>query len=71
MQSQPILLRPDTILFIYYIEGILPAHTPVPSIDFIGNWVEDDFSFLFFRQPARKTVETILSDYPTLKLLDE
>lgn len=71
MQSQPVLLRPDTILYIYYIEGILPAHTPIPSKDFIGNWVEDDFSFLFFRKPARETVETILSDYPTLKVLDQ
>ena len=71
MQSQSAILLPDTILYIYYIEGILPAHTPVAAEDFIGNWVEDDFSFLFFRKPARKTVETILSDYPTLKLLDE
>ena len=71
MQSQSAILRPDTILYIYYIEGILPAHTPVATEDFIGNWVEDDFSFLFFRKPARKTVETMLSNYPTLKLLDE
>ncbi len=65
------LLRPDTLLHIYYIEGIVPAlHTDALE-NFIGNWVEDDFSFLFFTQPAREKVLDILSDFPQLKLLDE
>jgi len=71
MQSQPPILRPDTVLYIYYIEGILPPHTSVNIDFFIGNWVEDDFSFLFFRKPAQIAVEKLLSDYPGLKLLDE
>jgi hypothetical protein len=41
------LLRPDTLLYIYYIEGIVPAHHTIEAEGFIGNWVEEDFSFLF------------------------
>lgn len=65
------LLRPDTLLFIYYIEGAVPAHQPIVAEHFLGNWVEDDFSFLFFTQPARDQVVRILSDFPGRKLLDE
>jgi len=70
MQSQPVFLRPETVLYIYYIEGTLPLHAPVPVNTFIGNWIEDEFSFLFFRKPAKKIVETLLSNHPNLKLLD-
>ena len=65
------LLRPDTLLFIYYIEGIVPALHTIVAEDFIGNWVEDDFSFLFFIQPANERVQEILIEFPGLKLLDE
>lgn len=65
------LLRPDTQLFIYYIEGIIPAHYKVDNDHFIGNWVEDDFSFLFFTQPAKNDVLTILKSFPRYSLTDE
>lgn len=71
MESQPISLRPETVLHIYYIEGILPPDTRIPAENFIGNWVEDNFSFLFFKKSVRKTVERILSNYPDLRLQDE
>lgn len=71
MQSQPVFLRPETVLHIYYLEGILPPDLHVPVEYFVGNWVEDDFSFLFFRKSAKETVETLLSDYPNIKLLDK
>lgn len=71
MEPQPAFLQPETVLHIYYIEGILPPDLHVPVEHFVGNWVEDSFSFLFFRQSANKTVETLLSDYPNLKLLDK
>jgi ribosomal protein L11 methyltransferase len=38
--------------------------------NFIGNWVEDNFSFLFFTQPAKNRVQDILAEFPELKLLD-
>ncbi len=65
------LLRPDTLLFIYYIEGAIPAHQPIEAEHFLGNWVEDDLSFLFFTRPAHDKVLQILSDFPGRKLLDE
>lgn len=70
MHSPSPLLRPDTLLFIYYIEGIIPALHVIKNEYFIGNWVEDNFSFLFFTQPAESQVQDILADFPDLKLLD-
>jgi len=71
MQSQSTMLLPDTILHIYYLQGILPSHPPVSADYFIGNWVEDDFSFLFFRQSSSEAVDAILSNNPQLTLLDK
>ncbi len=71
MQATVTYLHPDTLLYIYYIEGIVPAHHTVKSADFIGNWVEDDFSFLFFTAPAKETVIEILHSYPDLNLIDD
>ncbi len=70
MHPRP-LLRPDTLLFIYYIDGIVPALHSISAKNFIGNWVEEDFSFLFFTQPAKESVLEVLGDFPQLKLLDE
>jgi ribosomal protein L11 methyltransferase len=64
-------LRPDTQLFIYYIEGILPAHHDIIAENFIGNWVEDNFSFLFFTAQASTEVQTILAEFEDLELIDE
>jgi ribosomal protein L11 methyltransferase len=74
-------LRPDTLLYIYYIEGVVPDLLAVPTLEggndvfmlenFIGNWVEDDFSFLFFSQPAKDRVLEILAEFPGLTLLDD
>lgn len=63
-------LRPDTLLHIYYLSGVLPPHDAHTHADFVGNWVEDDFSFLFFTAPAGDYVERILTRYPQLDLLD-
>jgi len=39
--------------------------------NFIGCWHEDDFSFLFFSEPARGKVERLLNSQPHLTLLDQ
>jgi len=65
------LLRPDTLLYIYYIEGTVPALHTIKAENFIGNWVEEDFSFLFFTQPAKDEVIEILTEFPELTLLDD
>ncbi len=70
MHSPSPLLRPDTLLFIYYIEGTIPSLHVITDDHFIGNWVEDNFSFLFFTQPAESQVQEILAGFPDLRLLD-
>jgi ribosomal protein L11 methyltransferase len=64
-------LRPDTLLFIYYIAGAIPAHCRIDAEHYIGNWVEDDFSFLFFTRPAHDKVLQLLHVFPGRNLLDE
>jgi ribosomal protein L11 methyltransferase len=64
-------LRPDTMLHIYYIEGEFPVFQTVADDSFIGNWVEDNFSFLFFNRPAKAKVTELLEQLPGLHLLDE
>ena len=71
MVQNPKLLRPDTELFIYYIEGIIPPDHRIDHDHFIGNWVEDNFSFLFFTQPATSEVLQTLKAFPDFSLIDE
>lgn len=70
MKNAPPLLRPDTQLFIYYIEGEVPAQQSIDDVSFIGNWVEENFSFLFFTRPAKEKVEEIVASQHELTLLD-
>lgn len=57
-------------LYIYYIEGRVPPRVIFDS-DFIGNWQEEDFTFLFFSRPARDRVDVLLAGHTGLTLLDE
>jgi ribosomal protein L11 methyltransferase len=64
-------LQPFSELHVYYCSGrVAPGTNPV-STDFIGNWEEDGFSFLFYSQPARRAVEALLAEQPQMTLLDE
>ncbi len=38
---------------------------------FIGNWEEDDFSFLFFKEPADREVRAFLEERPQFVLADQ
>ena len=65
---------PDTTykdLYIYYLQGRLKPDKKIAENNFIGNWQEDDFSFLFFAKPSRGKVEKILTSHPELTLVDE
>jgi ribosomal protein L11 methyltransferase len=64
-------LRPDSLLYIYYIDCGLPADLVVDHDHFLGNWIEGDFSFLFFAQPADDTVADLLVRFPACTLLDK
>lgn len=57
-------------LYIYYLEGRLKPVTKMFRDNFIGNWEEENFSFLFFSSPARCEVENLVRTQPQLTLLD-
>jgi len=57
-------------LYIYYLKGHLASDGEIFSKNFIGNWEEDEFSFLFFSEPSKKKVENLLNAQPHLTLLD-
>jgi ribosomal protein L11 methyltransferase len=63
--------NPYKELYIYYLHGRLKPNDKICGSDFIGNWQEDDFSFLFFSKPSPDEVSKILSINPGLALLDE
>jgi ribosomal protein L11 methyltransferase len=57
-------------LYIYQLAGKLTSDQNLPLSGFVGNWEEDDFSFLFFSAPADETIEDILRIQPQLTLID-
>jgi ribosomal protein L11 methyltransferase len=62
--------KPYDRLFIYHIKGHLVPATNLFGVNFIGNWQEDKFSFLFFSEPSEKQVQQLLVEQPQLTLLD-
>lgn len=58
-------------LHIYYIQGRLTKEEEAFGKYFLGNWQEDDFSFLFFSKPCGASVRRVLSARPDLTLLDK
>lgn len=62
--------HPIRNLYIYYFKGHLAPGTNLSHNDFIGNWQEEEFSFLFFSAPSEKLVEQLLAVQPQLSLLD-
>ena len=63
--------NPYKDLYIYYLQGHWDLDLKIFGDYFIGNWQDDEFSFLFFSRPSRKEVEKILIAKPALILLDE
>jgi ribosomal protein L11 methyltransferase len=57
-------------LFIYYLKGRLKRTRDYFQDNFIGNWEEDDYSFLFFSSPALRQIKKLLLHQPQLQLLD-
>jgi ribosomal protein L11 methyltransferase len=59
-------------LYIYYLEGSLKREEESHlGPTFLGNWTEEDSSFLFFTQPSKDLVQRIIDKYKRLRLLDE
>ncbi len=64
------MLKPDSMLHIYYLEGRISKDKKIVNKNYIGNWEEDEFSFLFFIQPAEETVNKLVECTSDLILLD-
>lgn len=63
-------LPPDN-LYIYYLKGKILYSELKTCPYFIGNWEEDDLSFLFFSQSCPKLISKILNSNPQIQLIDE
>jgi ribosomal protein L11 methyltransferase len=61
---------PYNDLYIYQLGGKLTSHREISLSGFIGNWEEDDFSFLFFSDPVHDEIKVLLSAQPQLTLID-
>lgn len=67
---------PYNDLYIYHFKGHLKPDYNMPNNNikdpgFIGNWEEDEFSFLFFSRPSHTEVKRILSTQSQLTFLDQ
>jgi ribosomal protein L11 methyltransferase len=59
-------------LYIYYLDGPLDKHKERDlGPHFLGNWLEEGNSFLFFSRPTRERVERIAAEEKHLRLIDE
>lgn len=63
--------QPATELYIYYLKGRVDTDSAPPAQEFLGNWEEDGYSFMFFSKPARAAVDILLKQNPRLTFLDE
>ena len=57
-------------LYIYYLQGRVKDAEAIFGADFIGNWEEDGFSFLFFSRPCEKAVADLVGADDGLTLID-
>jgi ribosomal protein L11 methyltransferase len=59
-------------LYIYLIEGQVSEGDEIVLGDaFLGNWVEDNSAFLFFSEPSKGLVDTLLRRRKNLTYIDE
>ncbi len=61
---------PRQDLFIYYLKGRLKAASGMFQNNFLGNWQEEDDSFLFFSSPASRQVQNLLYHQRQLSYVD-
>lgn len=63
---------PYEVLFIYHLRGQVKEEGELAlGTHFLGNWVEDDTSFLFFSVPSRENVLKLVEERPDLELIED
>ena len=60
--------NPYQQLYVYYLEGQLESEACLSGKTYLGNWQEEGSSFLFFSQPADKSITRLLDLQPQLRL---
>ena len=70
INPEKISAGPRRDLFIYYLKGRLKAASGMFQNNFIGNWQEDDDSFLFFSSPASRQIQNLLYHQRQLSYID-
>ena len=66
------VVAPYRDLYIYLLNGLVREDDEVVLGDkFLGNWVEEDSSFLFFEKPADKLLIRLLKRRSDLELVDD
>ena len=61
---------PHQELFIYYLRGRLTLRNQIFQNNFIGNWEEEEDSFLFFSSSANHQVDKLLQREPQVEYVD-
>ncbi|NNF98795.1 MAG: methyltransferase domain-containing protein [Desulfobacteraceae bacterium] len=64
------MTAPYRDLYIYYLRGRLGNCLTAEFSNFLGNWEEDEYSFLFFSSPSMDAVESIVREQPEVSLID-
>ena len=64
--------NPYENLYIYHVKGKVTENEEKSlGADFLGNWMEDDFSFLFFSNVSRDIISSLLKTRSDLELMDD
>lgn len=63
-------MNPETLLYIYYLEGKVPSGKATMPESFIGNWEEEGSSFLFFTEPEEQSVIRLTREHTCLQLME-
>ena len=72
MSANNTWFKPSDDLYIYLIQGVVNTQDErLLGDDFIGNWIEEQSSFLFFQKPAKRLVCDLLEKRTDLQWLDE
>jgi ribosomal protein L11 methyltransferase len=59
-------------LYIYHLSGwVNEKEEKELGSHFLGNWVEDDFSFLFFSAPAVDKIKALIKNHAALEWVDD
>lgn len=65
-----IFLTPDSLLHIYYLQGKISKDRQIVNQNYMGNWEEDGFSFLFFLESSPEEIDKLIAEEKHLVLLD-